>query len=359
LRKMSRRGVLYVTMVCQANCHFCYYRFKSDKEHEPLAKLKGAVDLQRNYYGFEFTDVTGGEPTLHPQIREIVSYCDEVGLKPTVITNGLLPNVVRDLIHNGLDDLLLSVEGLGDIHDKAVGVNGAFQKVNETIKMLKEENFRFRTNTTMTKVNMENLPALADFLVTVKPTTANFIAFNLGGSGLEWWAKETDIPFQARYSEIAPYLVKAIDTLASSGIRSCVQYFPMCALPDGYQKLTLNFMQHMYDPTGWNPCATYQLSKEQIIGLAETAKQEGFYGESDEERLLNYLVVRRELRGAVKSPNCMKCVNFLICDGFWEQYVRRFGIDEAKPIAGNIYLRDPAYWLLPRLYHVDSKIKGV
>lgn len=358
-REMCHRGVIYITNICNAHCHFCYYQsfLKDKKQHKPFEEIIREIDQQRFYYNFEAVDITAeGEPTLHPNIREIVSHCAEIGLKPTVITNGLLPNVVRELIHNGLDDLLLSIEGVEGIHDAAMGVKGAFEKVSKTINVLKEEGFQFRTNTVMTKINTENLPSLAEFLLKIHPKTANFIAFNLGGAGTEW-AKESDIPFQVRYSEIVPYLVKTIDTLMSSGIWVCVQYFPMCTLPDGYQKHTLNFMQHMYDPTGWNACATYSLSKEQMADLARTAELEGFYGESDEERMLNYLVVKRELRGAFKSLACRKCVNLLICDGFWQQYVRKFGMDEMKPAEGNIYIRDPAYWQQPRLYHQDNKIK--
>jgi len=344
-RQMCHRGVVYITDVCNARCPWCYYQaFLAEKKHVPFEEVKNEVEAQRFYYDLGWTDITGrGEPTLHPKIKEIVRYCAEVDLKPTVITNGLLPNVVGELIKGGLDDLLLSIQGVGEVHDRAVAVNGAFKKVLETIRVLKGSGFRFRTNTTLTKINMENLPSLAEFLLKVRPKIVNFIAFNLGGSGCEW-AKQVDIPFQARYSEIAPYLVRAIDTLMASNIWVNVRYFPICILPEGYQKYVVNFHQHMYDPTEWSVVCSYKLTKEEMEKLAKVADEEGVYGETDEEKLLNFLVQRRELRGAVKPWFCRKCVNLLICDGLYESYAQRFGFEELRPSEGKVYIRDPAYY---------------
>jgi len=346
-RQMCHRGVVYITDVCNARCPWCYYQaFLDEKKHVPFEEVKNEVEVQRFYYDLGWTDITGrGEPTLHPKIKEIVSYCAEVDLKPTVITNGLLPNVVGELIKRGLDDLLLSIQGIGEIHDRAVAVNGAFKKVLETMTILKDSGFRFRTNTTLTKINMENLPSLAKFLLKVRPRLVNFIAFN-PHEGTDW-SKQSSIEFQARYSEIAPHLAKAIDILMVGGIWVNVRYFPLCIL-QGYEKHICDFHQHQYDPTEWNLCEGFELKKEQMLYLTQIAKDEGVYGESAEEKLLNYLV-RRETQGNLTSSDCKECVNLLICDGLYSQYARRFGFEELRPIVGNVFIRDPLYYRLQDL----------
>jgi MoaA/NifB/PqqE/SkfB family radical SAM enzyme len=317
-----------------------------DKKHLLFEEIKTEVEKQRYYYHLESTDITGkGEPTLHPKIKEIVSYCAELCLKPTVITNGLLPNVVEELIHNGLDDLLLSIEGVGEIHDKAIGVKGAFQKTLETIDVIKKENFSFRTNTVMTKVNMKNLPTLAEFLSKVEPKIVNFISFN-PHEGTEW-SKQDNIEFQAKYSEIAPYLKKAIDILNENGIWANVRYFPLCILR-GYEKHVCNFRQNQYDPYEWNLVEGFELTHEEMRELIQKAINERIYGHNDEEKLLNYLVSRM-LRGNVMASFCRSCVNFLICDGLYSQYARRFGFQELNPIEGDFFIRDPIHYRLKDL----------
>jgi MoaA/NifB/PqqE/SkfB family radical SAM enzyme len=344
---MCKRGVTYITDYCNASCIFCYYqKFLKKKKHKPFQEVKMDVEKQRFYYNLETTDITGtGEPTLHPQIRQIIQYCVEINLKPTIITNGLLPDTIKELISDGLDDLLLSIEGVGEVHDESVGVKGAFHKVLKTIGLLRSEGFNFRTNTVLTKVNMENLPALAEFLVEVEPKMVNFISFN-PHEGTEW-SKQDNIEFQAKYSEIAPHLKKAIDILNEHGIWVNVRYFPLCILR-GYEKYVCNFRQNQYDPYEWNLIEGFELTREEMKELTQEAINERIYGHSDEEKLLNHLVSRM-LRGNVMASFCRSCVNFLICDGLYSQYARRFGFQELKPIEEDYFIKNPIYYRLKDL----------
>lgn len=350
VREMCHRGVMYITDFCNAKCPWCYYQsFLTDqpKNHLSLEELKSKVEKQRNYYNLGWTDLTGkGEPTLHPNITEIVKLCAEAKLKPTVITNGLLPNVVDKLIAVGLDDLLLSVHGVGEIHDSAVAVNGAFGKVLETLKVMEDRGFRFRTNTVLTKLNMENLPDLAEFLSKHNPKMVNFICFN-PHEGTEWSHQSLFPDFQAKYSEIRPHLSKAIDILTANNIWANVRYFPLCQLP-GYEKHICNYHQHMYDPMEWNLCDGFDLTKELMQQYVEMAKFEGTYGSSDYEKLLNFLVPR-EVQGNFMTNCCRSCINFLICDGLYSVYTKRFGFQELSGVEGNLYLRDPIFYRLEDL----------
>ena len=53
-----------------------------------IEKLKKMCHTLRYYYGNTSVDIQGGEPTIYPDILELIRYCKEIGLHPTLITNG-------------------------------------------------------------------------------------------------------------------------------------------------------------------------------------------------------------------------------------------------------------------------------
>ena len=69
-RHLTRRGVLWLGLRCDVRCKFCY------DEHVPVGQkawlsaedATRALEKFRFYYGNEFVDFMGGEPTLHPAI---------------------------------------------------------------------------------------------------------------------------------------------------------------------------------------------------------------------------------------------------------------------------------------------------
>lgn len=341
MREMAKRGVLYVTGICNAQCSWCYYRFMKDKKHEPIDKLKQDLDRQKYYYNLDFTDLTGwGETTLHPKIDEIVKHCININLLPSVITNGLRPDIIERLFKLGLDDILLSIQGVGAVHDKAVSVPNAFKKVEETLKIAKD--FRFRVNTTITKYNYEHLPELAEYFLSLDklPLTANFIIFN-PHEGMKEWAEKTAIEFQAKYTEIAPYLKKAIDIL-NKDVWVNVRYMPLCTMV-GYEQHVCNFTHFQYDFLHeWDVVHGMNTSKERIPHLIEEANRLGIFGYDDNEKLHNILI-RRLTHGNVIPEKCKGCRNLLICDGIYRQYARRFGVDEFNPVEGE-KIKDPLFY---------------
>lgn len=81
-------GWLEVTDKCNIYCRGCY-RMNGLAGHKSLAQIKEEIDLLARWRNCDNISLAGGEPLIHPEIMEIVSYIHERGMKPLILTNGV------------------------------------------------------------------------------------------------------------------------------------------------------------------------------------------------------------------------------------------------------------------------------
>jgi hypothetical protein len=84
--------VLSVTNACNLDCPICFtYNRKDRLYHMPVEEMRRTVDwIVESSGSVDLVNVTGGEPTLHPQILDILECCrrPEIG-RITMNSNGL------------------------------------------------------------------------------------------------------------------------------------------------------------------------------------------------------------------------------------------------------------------------------
>ena len=117
-----------------------------------LDKAKQICRTLVNYYGNNSIDIQGGEPTLYPPIYELVEYCAEIGLSPTLITNAIALSKLENVEHYkqvGIRDFLISIQGLGEVYDRIVGRSGAHIWQMKALRNLQQEGIPFRFNTVL------------------------------------------------------------------------------------------------------------------------------------------------------------------------------------------------------------------
>lgn len=82
---MANIGYIQVVRHCNHFCGFCSNP-TTPYTHD-FASMRALVDdfVERGYFG---VILTGGEPTLHPELPDIAGYASSRGLHVRVITNG-------------------------------------------------------------------------------------------------------------------------------------------------------------------------------------------------------------------------------------------------------------------------------
>ena len=111
---------------------------------------------------------TGGEPTLRPDLPELIAYAKSRRLRTNLITNGIRcasDGFVRALANAGLDSAQVSLEAASpETHDAIVGRAGAWRRTVQGIHNLEAAGIHTHTNTTINSRNRDCLLDLVDFL---------------------------------------------------------------------------------------------------------------------------------------------------------------------------------------------------
>jgi MoaA/NifB/PqqE/SkfB family radical SAM enzyme len=326
----TRRGVLWLGLRCDVRCEFCYDEGipKDQKEWVDFGDISMALDKYARYYGNEYVDFMGGEPTYHPRIVDIVGHASSAGLRPTVISHGMrladrkFTTRLRDA---GLHDVLMSVHAVGDtlehIHRRGKG-NALRQR--RALEILGEFEVPVRFNVTVVKANVDQLSEVARLAVEVGAGVVNFLTFN---PYFEWRA-DPEISFQVSHSEAAPRLMEAIDLLTEHGVEANVRYFPICLL-GGYEQHVFTGHQLPFDDHEWDYNSWYDR------GLPGRPPADWYETAADEQQ---------ERHHYVQSDTCGTCAVQDICDGLHEQYMHRYGDEELRPYPGPS-IADPTHFI--------------
>ncbi len=389
-RVLSKRGVMWLGQTCNQRCYFCYFIDRIvDHDHPQhafmsLEKAKRITTTLRRFYGNRSIDIQGGEPTIYKDIFELIRHCRDIGLIPTLITNGLVlnrPGLLEQYRAAGLRDFLVSLHGIGEIHDEVVGVKGAYEKIISSIGRMRDLKFPFRFNCTMSKPVVPIIPQVAEKAIEFGALAVNFIAFNPFSDQNAGHRRADTV---ARYSEIKTQLTLAIDMLEAAGIEVNVRYLPLCMAEQRHRKNFYNFQQLSYDVHEWdyqswlwtmmstqmmnegNPMPPMKLGVgcrriygspahmvrdhyerkpviqgakfkiQHVLGTLQQliAGKEAMYRAEARERAAKDC-------GYKYGDACACCNLRSICDGFHGDYAQFFGAGEAVSVTDVPYTEDP------------------
>ncbi len=97
---------------CNLACTYCN-EFDDFSEPVPLEEMKRRLDHLASL-GTSIITISGGEPTLHPQLDDIIRHIRRLGMIAGLITNGyfLTPERIQRLNEAGLQHLQISIDNV-------------------------------------------------------------------------------------------------------------------------------------------------------------------------------------------------------------------------------------------------------
>jgi MoaA/NifB/PqqE/SkfB family radical SAM enzyme len=301
-----------VNSACNNRCIFCY----SEPVSLNLEKLPDINDIYKALYlglksGSWIAVIIGGEPTLRKDIGKIANFARKIGYPCIKIcSNGLKlsdKKYVRSLKNDGFNMFDISIHGYkADIHDRLVGVPGAYSKIMKAIENLKELNCEIGTNQVINKINYSTFPQFMDLAY-------NDIGINYYNIIYEHYigvAKLNRKILEVPISEVVKYIKEGLRVIEESKIPS-------------FARIIVNIP----------PC----FLENYLDILADWEKDE-----SDGAPLM----VENEIKNMVKMKNeqsayavtCKKCYYYDRCRGFDREYLSMMGDKEFKPIKNKVLI---------------------
>jgi MoaA/NifB/PqqE/SkfB family radical SAM enzyme len=167
-----------INNACNARCGFCNFALdKLPREDWIYVEREGALDALEILYGqgIRYLVITGGEPTMHPDLGLIMTRAADLGMKVILVTNGglLRAERIRSLAAAGLSSLIISIDAAtAEDHERNRGLPGVCEKIREANRLLKELKIHTTASVTMSRlVDYEALPA---FLTSLGFTSVTF-----------------------------------------------------------------------------------------------------------------------------------------------------------------------------------------
>ncbi len=290
---------LKVGFACNNRCRFCVQGMK--RERFGRRELPEIIEILEKNRGRDGVVFTGGEPSLHPGILEMVRKARDLGYRSIQIqTNGRMfsyKKFCQDVIAAGATEVSPALHGhRAELHDHLTTVPGSFDQTVAGVKNLKELGVLLVTNTVITRSNFRHLPELAELLVALGVDQYQLAFVHpVGSAGVD----RNFASVVPRFELLQPYLKRALDVGIKAGRVVMTEAVPYCFM-EGYE----------------------QYIGERIMPSTKIFDAEGVIDEYRDYRLVE---------GKAKGPPCQECALKQECEGPWREYPDRYGWSEFRP----------------------------
>lgn len=259
---------LALTYRCNNNCAHCYNARPRNFPEMTTAQWKQALDTLWRL-GIPHVVFTGGEPTLRPDLPELIAHAEANGQITGLNTNGRRLKdaaFLQTLVAAGLDHVQITFESHNPaIHDAMVGASGAWQETVAGLRCALNSPLYVMTNTTMLQTNSPYLAQTLDFLYDLKVPTLGLNALIYSGAG-------QTVGSGLAEAELEPLLRMAREKTSQSGQRliwyTPTQYchFDPMQLELGVKGCTAALYAMCTEPDGSVlPCQSYYQSLGNLL----------------------------------------------------------------------------------------------
>lgn len=196
---------------CNLRCPFCHNAelVLPDRMREPQLTEQNLLDFLRSRRGIlDGVCVTGGEPTLQADLPGLLRTVKDMGFLVKLDTNGTRPDVLRQLLTDGLlDYVAMDVKNCPDRYTETCGGVEVLANVRESAALLLEGSVDYEFRTTVCKPlhSPRELEAVGRWLTGAKQYFLQqfVVSENIIGSGL---AAPTPEEMEAMRQAVLPYI---------------------------------------------------------------------------------------------------------------------------------------------------------
>lgn len=289
---------------CNNSCSFCINSYKRDLESKSTARIMQEMAVARKQ-GNTYLELIGGEPTIRPDILDIISFGRKLKFRDIVMaTNGRLfsyNDFAKRIVEAGLTDLIFSIHGdTPKLHDSLTRAKGSFEQLMKGIGNIRSAGlWKIGTNTTIVKQNYRRLEKIGILIRSLGINNAEFIFVDPENGEIS----DDFHTFVPRISKAAPYIHKTLALAQEKTTHWHVRYVPLCYFT------------------------------EYIHQISELKESEFFNTQHLAPDFINLdVVTSRKNISRKKTKKCIGCDLFDSCEGIWRKYLENYGDEELRPV---------------------------
>ncbi len=228
---MANIGYIQVVRHCNHFCGFCSN--PTTPYVHTFETMKVLVDdfVARGYFG---VILTGGEPTLHPELPRICRYASDAGLHVRMITNGSRmadEDFAREMAAAGLKLVHVSVYSTRpEVEEILRGSAGTLERAYAAVENAHRFGVDVNINCVINKLNADHLDENIRHWITHHPYVRHFVWNNLDPSMGR--AEVNQAQFTPRLADFELSLHRALRLLHQSGRTFRVEKVPLCYMTD-------------------------------------------------------------------------------------------------------------------------------
>jgi len=284
---MANIGYIQVVRHCNHFCGFCSN--PTTPYVHTLETMRVLVDdlVKRDYFG---VILTGGEPTLHPDLPAIAGYAREKGLHVRMITNGWRlsdEDFARALAEAGLEHVHVSIYSVRpEVEEQLRGVPNTLERAFAALENANKYGITININSVINALNADHLDENIAYFIEHHPYIRHFVWNNLDPSMGR--AEVNQDQFTPRLADFELSLHRALTLLHRSGRTFRVERVPLCYMTD----------------FAWASTETRKIVK-------------------GEERVVHFLDEKQTVRqvdwGHKYNDGCRVCSLRMICGGLYDK----------------------------------------
>jgi SAM-dependent methyltransferase/uncharacterized Fe-S cluster-containing radical SAM superfamily protein len=308
------KALIKVGYACNENCTFCH---TADMRHidDTPDRIEWKIDRAKRL-GYSMVVLSGGEPTMRPELLRWAKRVASHGLDFGLVTNGLMlsyPHVVDELIGDcRLRYVYMSMHG-GDakVHGSVVRAD-TFAQAFGAVKLLSGRIPDFTVNCVVTTANVRHLRGLVDRLLPFPDACIKFSMTQPKGAANRVF--EFIVPQVEECAELigdAIYYGLSQIPAGAKGPRFAHDGLPFCLLPG---------LEHLYDDLKTHRFATMiEADENDFVPVDDVAK--------------------------VQTEKCGPCALRGACPGLYKGYYEIHGDSALRPVTGKA--RSNSYHFVP------------
>ena len=278
---------------CPNSCVFCSSNSDYQKSNIiDFQTIKRTIDFFMANGGIKEISLSGGEPLLHPNIMQIISYCHNLGIYTTLYTSGIIENtfneqtdnkyfqkileqynnrkfseiplnILQQLKQAGLNKIVFDMQASEvDEYDSLMGTKNNFTNILDSILNTSKFDFKTSIHFVPNKINVDQFRDVVELAEIAGINEVRLLKFVPQGRGIE--NKEA---LQLTNDELLMFIkdcqsIKTKNTKLKIGIPLQQQNSHKCTA--GFDKINIRFDGQVL------PCPAFKDTREELL------KKKGF-----------------------------------------------------------------------------------